>query len=517
VKKLYRQSKWNEPLIFELSRKGAIGHILPTLEKEILSEQEEALDTIPKEMRRKELDLPELSELEVIRHFTRLSQMNYGVSLGTYPLGSCTMKYNPVVNEKLACLESVQHLHPLQDQRNIQGSLEILYKLEKIFCEITGMHKFSFVPAAGAQGEFLGCLIMKEYHQEHGEKRRKVIVPDSAHGTNPASVRMAGFEVDVVKSDETGCVDINELQKIATKETAGMMLTNPNTLGIFEKNIKDIVQIIHDLSGVLYYDGANLNPIMGKVRPGDMGFDIVHLNVHKTFSTPHGGGGPGAGPVGVKEEFQEYLPTPTVEYCSAKKSYYLDYDRPKTVGKIKMFHGNFPVYVKTYAYILMMGAEGLRLAAEASVLGSNYLLRKLREFRGVSLPFDSSQPRKHEFVLSLSKLAKETGAKASDVAKRFLDYGIHAPTTYFPLTVDEAIMIEPTESEPKRELDNFAKIMSEILNEAYENPSKVVKAPHNTSVARINEAKASHPRTLCLSWKMYKRRSDKTMQPKTEV
>ncbi len=502
---MYRQSRWNEPLIFEISREGAIGHVLPVLEKEISSELKKAINEIPTEMRRKKLNLPEVSELEVIRHFTRLSQMNYGVNLGFYPLGSCTMKYNPVINEKLASLESVQNVHPLQDQRTTQGNLELLYKLEKALCEITGMHKFSFIPAAGAQGEFLGCLMIKAYHKERGGKRRKVIVPDSAHGTNPASAEMAGFEVDVVKSDETGCVDIKELEKIATEETAGLMLTNPNTLGIFERNIEEIVQIIHDVGGLLYYDGANLNAIMGKARPGDMGFDIAHLNVHKTFSTPHGGGGPGAGPLGVKKELQEYLPAPTVEYDPAANSYCLDYDRPKALGKIKMFHGNFSVYVKTYAYILMMGAEGLKLAAEASVLGSNYLLNKLKGLRGINVPFNTSQPRKHEFVLSLSKLAKKTGVRALDVAKRFLDYGVHAPITYFPTIIDEAFMIEPTESETKRELDNFVKIMSKIIDEAYNEPMKVRGGPYNTSVSRINEVKASHHRTLCLSWRMYKR------------
>ncbi len=502
---MFRQSRWNEPLVFEISREGAIGHVFPVLEDEISSRLKEALNEIPKEMRRKELSLPELSELEVVRHFTRLSQMNYSVTVGTYPLGSCTMKYNPILNERLAALENVQDVHPLQDRGITQGSLELLYKLEQMLCEITGMHKFSFIPAAGAQGEFLGCLIMKAYHKEHAETRRKVIVPDSAHGTNPASARMAGFDVDVVKSDETGCVDIEELEKIATEETAGLMLTNPNTLGIFESKIEEIVRIIHDVDGLLYYDGANLNAIMGKTRPGDMGFDMVHLNVHKTFSTPHGGGGPGAGPVGVKRELKEYLPPPTVEYDSPTNSYYLDYDRPEAVGKIKMFYGNFSVYVKTYAYILMMGTEGLRLAAEASVLGSNYLLSRLRKLRGVTVPFDSGQPRKHEFVLSLSKLAKDTGVKAVDVAKRFLDYGVHAPITYFPLIIDEAFMIEPTESETRRELDNFAKVMSEIIDESYNEPPKVLGAPQNTSVSRINEAKASHPKTMCLSWRMYKR------------
>jgi len=499
---MYRQSRWNEPLIFEISREGAVGHVLPKLEKEISAQLKEATNEIPKHLLRAKLNLPEASELEVVRHFTRLSQMNYGISVGTYPLGSCTMKYNPVANERFASLEKVQNVHPLQDQRTVQGSLELLYRLEKSLCEITGMHKFSFIPAAGAQGEFLGCLMVKAHHEEQGEHRRKMIVPDSAHGTNPASAEMAGFQVDVVKSDETGCVDIEELETIATEETAGLMLTNPNTLGIFERNIEEIVQIIHGAGGLLYYDGANLNAIMGKARPGDMGFDIVHLNVHKTFSTPHGGGGPGAGPVGVTKELQKFLPAPTVEYQSATHSYYLDYNRPKAVGKMKMFYGNFAVYVKTYAYILMMGAEGLQLAAEASVLGSNYLLSKLRTLRGVAVPFDSGEPHKHEFVLSLSQLAKETGVRALDTAKRFLDHGVHAPITYFPLIIDEALMVEPTESEPKRELDNFAEVMSKIIEEAYHEPKKVLGAPYNTSVGRINEVKASHPKTLCLSWRM---------------
>jgi len=415
------------------------------------------------------------------------------------------MKYNPTINEKLASLEGVQNIHPLQDQESIQGSLELLYRLEKALCEITGMSKFSFVPAAGAQGEFLGCLMMRAYHKEHGERRRRMIIPDSAHGTNPASAKMAGFEVDVVRSDEKGCVSIKELEKIVTEETAGLMLTNPNTLGIFEENIERIVESIHDVGGLLYYDGANLNAIMGKVKPGDMGFDIVHLNPHKTFSTPHGGGGPGAGPVGVRKELQEFLPTPTVEYDSETNSYYLYYNRPKAVGKIKMFYGNFSVYVKTYTYIMMMGAEGLKLAAEASVLASNYLLSKLKGVKGVTVPFDVGQPRKHEFVLTLSELTKDTGVKALDVAKRFLDYGVHPPITYFPAIVDEALMIEPTESETKRELDNLAKIMSKIVDEAYDEPMNVLTAPYNTSVSRTNEAKASHPKSLCLSWRIHKR------------
>ncbi len=300
-------------------------------------------------------------------------------------------------------------------------------------------------------------------------------------------------------------MDVQELERLVDEQTAGLMLTNPNTLGVFEREIERIVEIVHGVGGLLYYDGANLNALMGKVRPGDMGFDIVHLNCHKTFSTPHGGGGPGGGPVGVKEELEPYLPVPIVDLDGGSGRYFLNYDRPKSVGRIKMFYGNFSVYVKTYAYLLMMGAEGLRLAAEASVLGSNYLLSKLRRLRGVSLPFDPSCPRKHEFVLSLSRLSKETGVRALNVAKRLLDFGVHAPTIYFPLTIDEAFMVEPTETESKRELDAFAEVMEKIVEEAYNDPQKVLGAPYNTAVSRVDEVKASHPRTICLSWRMLRK------------
>lgn len=507
----YRQARWLEPTVFELSRPGAVAVDFPELDEVLKRGLEEVLKEVPEDLKRKDLSLPELSELEVVRHFTRLSQMNYSINTGMYPLGSCTMKYNPAMNEDLAYDERILNVHPLQPVETVQGCLEIMWRLEQILKEITGMSRFSLQPAAGAHGEFLGCLIIRAYHRDKGLHYKNImIIPDSAHGTNPASATMAGYEVKVVKSDKDGCVDINELEKIVDERVAGIMLTNPNTLGVFEKNIEEIVDIIHGVDGLLYYDGANLNALLGKVRPGDMGFDIIHLNLHKTFSTPHGGGGPGSGPVGVVEKLVEYLPSPLVEYDESRRMFYLDYDRPKAVGKIKMFYGNFSVLVRAYAYLLRVGSEGLKKVAEASVLASNYLLYKIRKLRGVDLPFAPESPRKHEFVVSLSKLYKETSVTARDVAKRLLDYGFHAPTVYFPLIVDEAFMIEPTESESKRELDNFYTALSNVIEEAYTNPEKVKSAPHNTAVGRIDEFKASHPRTMTPSWRVYvKRRGER--------
>lgn len=506
----YNQARWLEPTIFELSRPGARGIDFPELDEDLERECHEALNEIPEELRRKDLSLPELSELEVVRHFTRLSQMNYSISTGMYPLGSCTMKYNPVMNEELASDEKILNIHPLQPVEAIQGCLEIIWKIEQILKEITGMSRFSIQPAAGAHGEFLGCLIIRAYHRDRGSHDKNImIVPDSAHGTNPASAAMAGYEVRVVKSGKDGCVDIRELEEIVDEKVAGIMLTNPNTLGLFEKNIETIVDLIHEVDGLLYYDGANLNALLGKVRPGDMGFDIVHLNLHKSFSTPHGGGGPGSGPVGVVEKLVEYLPSPLVNYDESKGMFYLDYNRPKAIGKIKMFYGNFCVLVKAYAYLLRMGGEGLKKAAEASVVSSNYLLYKIKKLRGVTLPFAPGTPRKHEFVVSLSKLYKETGVTARDVAKRLLDYGFHAPTIYFPLIVEEALMVEPTESESKRELDNFYEALSKIIEEAYADPEKVKSAPHNAAVKRIDEVKASHPKTMTPSWRIYIERGGK--------
>jgi len=506
----FKQASWNEPVVFELGSVGRRGFTLPKVEDEIKRKVGNPNKLIPDKIRRETPpQLPQLSEVEVVRHYTKLSQMNYGVDLGFYPLGSCTMKYNPKINEALAELPGIAMVHPYQDEETVQGILEILYRLERWLAEITGTHEVCLQPAAGAHGEFLGALIMRAYHKFNGEseKRSEVIVPDSAHGTNPASGTMAGFHIVVVPSDDEGCVNIEALKEAVSERTAGLMLTNPNTLGIFEKNIEEIAEIIHSVGGLLYYDGANLNPILGKVRPGDMGFDIVHINIHKTFGTPHGGGGPGAGPIGVSEKLAEFLPVPRIVFDG--KRYRLDYDKPNTIGKIRCFYGNVGVLLKAYAYILSLGVEGLEETAEVSVLNANYLLKKLREIPGLSLSYDEDKPRKHECVFSVEKLARQTGVSALHVAKRLLDYGFHAPTIYFPLIVKEALMIEPTESFEKEVLDKFAEAMRKIVNEAYENPQKLLKAPTNTAVSRVDEVKASHPQTMMLSWKIYKQKHEK--------
>jgi glycine dehydrogenase subunit 2 len=505
---MFRQAKWNERIIFNLGKNGRRGHILPKVEEEVKSAVGDLNALIPRNMRRtSQLRLPELSEVEVARHFTRLSEMNYGVDSGLYPLGSCTMKYNPKINEELASEPTISLVHPYQDESTVQGILEILYTLERWLAEITGTYEVCLHPAAGAHGEFLGTLLMRAYHKMNGDcgKRSEVIVPDSAHGTNPASASMAGFNVLVVPSDKDGCVDLEALKAAVSERTAGLMLTNPNTLGIFEKNIEEIAKIVHDAGGLLYYDGANLNPILGKARPGDMGFDIVHINIHKTFSTPHGGGGPGAGPVGVSEELAKFLPVPRIVLDG--KRYRLDYDRPHSVGKIRGFYGNAAVLLKAYAYILSLGFEGLKEVAEVSVLNANYLMKRLKEIRGLTLPYNSEKPRKHECVFSAKSLKNETGVSTLNIAKRLLDYGLHAPTIYFPLIVEEALMIEPTETFEKEELDRFAEAVKKICEEAYTRPETVLKAPHSASVSRLDEVKASHPKTMALSWCMHIKRN----------
>jgi len=503
---MFRQAVWDEKLLYEQSKPGVEEYIIEKNDEEVRLSAEKWLKRLGRENLRDSLELPEVSEVTVVRHFTRLSQMNYSISTGFYPLGSCTMKYNPVLNNLLANLEEISDTHPLQPKETVQGFLEILYHLEKALTEITGMDAFSLSPAAGAHGEFVGCLIMRAYHSEkEGKPRRKVIVPDSAHGTNPASAAMAGFEVEVVRSGPDGCVDLDVFERIVDGDVAGVMLTNPNTVGLFERRIKEIVKIMHENDSLLYYDGANLNAIMGVVRPGDMGFDIVHLNLHKTFSTPHGGGGPGAGPVGVVKKLEKYLPPPRV-VRKDDGSYEL-VDEVKGVGKVKGFHGNFAVLLKAYAYILLMGGEGLRRAAISSVIASNYMMSKMSKVKGVSLPYDPSRPRKHEFVLSLSRLRKETGMGALEVAKRLLDYGFHPPTIYFPLIVDEAFMVEPTETESKETLDRYCEVFAKIIDECYNEPEKVRKAPTSTSVGRIDEARASHPITVTPTWRIHKKRS----------
>lgn len=501
----YRQADWDEPLIFELGMEGRVGFAVPSLEPELVDAVDDITELVPAGMlRTRPANLPEVSEIQVLRHYIHLSQANYGVNSGLiYPLGSCTMKYNPVINEVLAGHPKITEIHPDQDDASVQGTLEFLYRLNEGFLEVTGMEDASLQPAAGAHGEYLGILLIRAYHAERGEleTRREIIIPDSAHGTNPASAVMAGFKTVEVPSIEDGGVDLEALRSVVGPQTAGLMLTNPNTLGIFDSNIHKIADIVHEIGGLMYYDGANLNAVMGKCRPGDMGFDIVHVNLHKTFSTPHGGGGPGAGPVGVKALLADFLPVPTVEESDGV--YRLSWDRPKTVGKIHGYHGNVNVMLKAYTYMLTLGGEGLKEASELSVLNSNYIAQKLKDVKGYSLPYGEGKWRMHEAVLSASKMNEETGVRALNISKKLLDYGIHAPTTYFPLIVPEALMIEPTETEPLEALDEFIEAMKKISELAYSDPEEVLKAPTNTTIGRLDEVRASHPKTICLSWGTY--------------
>ena len=469
--------------IFEKSVKGRKAYSLPEFD---IPDVE--ID-IPEHLKRKEkANLPEVYEVEVVRHYTELEKKNFSVDVGFYPLGSCTMKYNPKINEDMSAL--FRWLHPYQPEETIQGALELMYDLKEKLLEITGTDDMTLIPSAGAHGELTGMLIIRTYHLDRGDtKRDKVIVPDSAHGTNPASAAMAGFKVIELKSSDEGLVDLEELEKHLDDTVAAIMLTNPNTLGYFERDIEKIAKMAHDVGALLYYDGANLNAIMGKARPGDMGFDVVHLNLHKTFSTPHGMGGPGSGPIGVKEHLKDFLPVPVVRKDGDK--YYLDYDLPKSIGMVRAFYGNFGVLVKAYTYILTMGKDGLTKASELAVLNANYLKALLREVYSASYDEDGKRPCMHEFVLDGSKLLKETGVKTLDVAKRLLDLGFHAPTVYFPLIVPEALMIEPTETESKETLEAFAAAMKQIVKEAHENPQILKEAPKNTPVRRLDEATAS--------------------------
>ncbi|NJD01955.1 MAG: glycine dehydrogenase subunit 2 [Ruminiclostridium sp.] len=477
-------------LIFELSKPGRKAYSLPACDVPV----REAAAFVPLEyLREKDARLPEVSEVDAVRHFVGLSRQNYGVDSGFYPLGSCTMKYNPKINEDMAWLAGFAKVHPYQSVETVQGCLELLYRLDVMLSEITGMERISLQPAAGAQGEMTGLMIIKAYHEHRGEaKRRKIVIPDTAHGTNPASAAVVGFEVVQVKSDQRGNVDLDALKAVMSDEIAGLMLTNPSTLGLFEENICEIARIIHEAGGLLYYDGANANAILGICRPGDMGFDIVHLNLHKTFSTPHGGGGPGSGPVGVKKELAPYLPRPVVEFEGGK--YYLDDERPLSIGRIKSFYGNFGIAVRAYAYILSMGAEGLRRVSETAVLNANYIMNRLKEH--FLLPFD--RVCMHEFVLSAQK-QKERGVAAMDVAKRLLDFGYLPPTIYFPLIVREAMMIEPTETESRETLDEFIETMLHIAKEAEEDPGKVKGAPYTTPISRLDETKAARSPVLTCS------------------
>lgn len=435
-------------------------------------------------LREQPLDLPQVTELEAMRHFKELSDKNFCIEKGFYPLGSCTMKYNPKVNEYLANLENFLNIHPLASEEDTQGSLELMYKLQEALKEITGMSAITLQPAAGAHGELTGMMIVKKYFEVKGENRKKVIIPDSAHGTNPASAHTCGFDIVEIKSNEKGQVDIEALKAVLDKDVAAIMMTNPNTLGIYEENVLEISKIMHENGSLLYYDGANFNAIMGHTNPKEMGFDVVHLNLHKTFSTPHGGGGPGAGPVGVVEELKEFLPTPVVEFDGEK--YYKNYNLKHSIGQVKAFYGNFSVLVKAYAYILLCG-KNLKLATEDAVLNANYVKEKLKDY--YKLPYD--EPCMHEFVISADNQKEEFGVTALNIAKRLMDYDIHPPTIYFPLIVHEAMMIEPTESETKHVLDNFIDVMIKIAQEAKENSEMVKSAPETTIVKKIDETLAA--------------------------
>lgn len=468
-------------LIFEIGRPGRVAYSLPESDVDSVDLEEK----LPKHLiRDEEVNLPEVSELELMRHYVALSKKNFGVEDGFYPLGSCTMKYNPKINEDVASLPGFTRIHPYQPEETVQGALELIYNLQEELAVIGGMDAVTLQPAAGAQGEWTGLMIVKQYFEERGEdKRTKVLVPDSAHGTNPASAAVAGFDVVTVPSNDQGLVDLEELKKAVGDDTAAFMLTNPNTLGLFEKEIKEIAEVVHEAGGLVYYDGANANAILGKTTPGLMGFDIVHFNLHKTFSTPHGGGGPGAGPVGVKEFLIPYLPVPRVEKDGDK--FVLNSDHPSSIGRVKGFYGNFLILVRAYTYIRTMGTEGLNEVSDAAVLHANYLRKKLEPY--FESPYDNCM---HEFVLSGSR-QKKLGVRTVDMAKRLLDHGFHPPTVYFPLIVDECMMIEPTDTESKETLDAFAEAMIQIAKEVEENPEVVLEAPHNTIVGRLDEVQAA--------------------------
>ena len=467
-------------LIYERSQAGRRASEIPRPEGLPAAE-------VPEELRRAEPPrLPELAEPEVLRHFTELSTRNFGIDTGFYPLGSCTMKYNPRVNERVVALPGFRDLHPLQEEDGAQGALELMWRLQEILAEVTGLDAVSLQPAAGSQGELTGLMLVRAYFNERGDaKRRKVVIPDTAHGTNPASVTMAGYEVTPVATDPRGNIDVDDLREKVTEETAALMLTNPSTLGLFDENIEEITRIFHGAGALMYYDGANLNAVCGISRPGDMGFDIVHINLHKTFSQPHGGGGPGGGPIAVRKTLEPFLPVPAV-IRREDGSFGLDYDRPQTIGKVRAFTGPFGVFVRSYAFIRSYGPR-LREMSEVAVLNANYLLARLKD--AYDLPFD--RHCMHEFVLSARTLKREHGITALDVAKRLMDYGFHPPTIYFPLIVPEALMIEPTETEPKEILDAFCDAMLAIAREAAEEPELLKEAPHNRPVRRLDEVRAA--------------------------
>jgi glycine dehydrogenase subunit 2 len=473
--------------IADLSRPGRCAYSFPALDVPAVE--------LPAEHARSDRPaLPEVAERDIVSHYTRLAQQNYGVDTGIYPLGSCSMKYNPKVAETVAGMPGFQRIHPLQPDHTVQGALELMWRLERALCEITGMARATLQPPAGACGELTGLLLMRAHHARHGETRKRVAIPDSAHGTNPASVRLAGFEALHVPSDARGLVDVSALEQLIDEDVAGLMLTNPNTLGLFEEEIEKITAVVHGVGGLVYYDGANLNAILGRCRPGDMGFDIVHVNTHKTFATPHGGGGPGAGPVGVTEELERFLPSPLVQRRE-DGTFVVDHDRPESIGRMHAFHGNFGVLVRAFAYVFMHGRDGLREVAELAVLNANYLAALVRD--DFPLAFPDGQPM-HEFVATAHPLRDATGIRAMDVAKRLIDLGYHPSTVYFPLVVEEAMMVEPTETETMETLDAFAAALHRAAEEARTDPDVLHQAPVSTPVRRLDEARAA--RHLKVRW-----------------
>jgi glycine dehydrogenase subunit 2 len=467
-----------DSLIFDKGINKAQTNFIPSLDVEC-----DALkNIIPSNLIREEVQIPDIPEVEIVRHFVKLSKINYGVDTGIYPLGSCTMKYNPKINEHIARLTEFSQIHPLQEEN--EGALRLIHHISNMLGEITGMEGFTLQPAAGAHGELVGLLIMKKFFETKGVLKNKIIVPDSAHGTNPASAKMAGFSIIELQSNENGEVPLDHLEfAMQQGDVAGIMLTNPNTLGVFDRQIKDITEIVHKYGGLCYYDGANLNPMLGICRPKDMGFDIVHLNLHKTFSTPHGGGGPGSGPVGVTKELIPFLPIPCI--ISTEKGIVCADENSRSIGRIKAFWGNFGIILRAYVYLLSLGAEGLKRVGQVAVLNANYLRIQLQ--KRYNLPYNRTC--QHEFVLSDKDMPNEVTAE--DIAKRLLDYGFYAPTIYFPLIVSGALMIEPTETESKKSLDNFIEVMNKIYNEAVNEPEILKKAPHNTPVGRLDAVSAA--------------------------
>lgn len=469
--------KYYNKLIFEISKQGRIGY---NIDQKDLPEVK-----LPSNLLRKEkASLPEVSELDVVRHYTNVSQKNFGVENGFYPLGSCTMKYNPKINDELATLPGFANIHPLQPEETIQGLLKIYYDLQSMLSEISGLEAYSLNPYAGAHGELAGLMIIKAYHEKNQDfKRNKIIIPDSAHGTNPASATVCGFETVEIKSNPDGTVNLEALKAVLSDEIAGLMLTNPNTAGVFEKDITEIASLVHHAGGLVYYDGANLNALLGKAKPGDMGFDITHINLHKTFSTPHGGGGPGSGPVGVCEKLVEFLPNPVVKKSGER--YFFDQAK-NSIGSLGLFYGNASVYMRAYVYIMTFGYEHLSDIGPMAVLNANYVKDSLKDL--FELPINGHCL--HEFVFDGLK-DQSTGVKTLDIAKRLLDYGFHAPTIYFPLIFSQSMMVEPTEVESKETLDEFISVMRTIVKESIETPELVKTAPHNTIVRRLDEAKAA--------------------------